>query len=52
MAEPLRRLAKAMNKYHVSGFVVHRPTKEKALTSALSPGIKALPADALPFLKV
>jgi predicted AAA+ superfamily ATPase len=52
MAEPLRRLAKAMNKYHVSGFVVHRPAKEKALTSALSPGIKALPADALPFLKV
>jgi predicted AAA+ superfamily ATPase len=47
MAEPLVRLAKAISRYRTSGFVIHRSSRDKALTSALRPEIQALPVDAL-----
>jgi predicted AAA+ superfamily ATPase len=47
MAEPLVRLAKAISRYRTKGFIIHRSSQDKALTSALRPGIQALPVDAL-----
>lgn len=46
-AEPLQRLDRAIRHYAVRRFVVHRPTGRPPHTTALSPGVKALPADRL-----
>ena len=46
-AEPVARLTRAMSRYRTTGFVIHRPSKDKAVTLALRPGVKALPIEAL-----
>jgi len=49
-AEPLLRLAKAIARYDVRRFVVHRASRSQRDMSALSPGVKALPIDRIPDL--
>jgi predicted AAA+ superfamily ATPase len=46
-AEPLLRLAKAIEGYDVRRFVVHRPSGGRRRPAALRPGVKALSADRL-----
>jgi predicted AAA+ superfamily ATPase len=41
MAAPLERLAKAIDRYKVQGFLAHRPSREVAGLTALRPGIQA-----------
>jgi hypothetical protein len=41
MAAPLDRLGKAISRYRVQRFLVHRPPPETAGLSALSPGVRA-----------
>ena len=50
MAEPLERLAKATSRYTVTPLVIHRGGREGFSTTALRPGIRALPIDQLPSL--
>ena len=45
--EPLLRLEKAIKRYDVRRFVVHRPSRGRRTFAALSPGVKALPVDRL-----
>lgn len=47
MARPLARLTAAIRGYQVRGLVVHRRPKTSHGTSALLPGVKAVPVDAL-----
>ena len=49
-AEPLQRLAKAVENYDVRRFLVHRPSGGARNTTALSPGVSALAADRLASL--
>jgi hypothetical protein len=57
-AEPLRRLAEAVNDYDIRRFVVHRPpgggqrprSDETRQSKALSPGVKAVSTNQLPGL--
>lgn len=46
-AEPVVRLTKTISSYDTTGFVIHRPSRDKPVTFALLQGIKALPIDAL-----
>lgn len=41
MADSLRRLARAMTRYRVDAFVVHRPPPSAPRYSALGPGVQA-----------
>ena len=41
MAVPLERLAKAIDRYKVEGFLAHRPSREVAGLKAVRPGIQA-----------
>ncbi len=45
MGHSVRQLLRKMDKYTVSGYVVHRPRAREASFSALAPGITALPAN-------
>ena len=47
MADSLVKLRASIQRYRTEGFVVHRPSKSSAGTSALLPGIKAGPVDDL-----
>ena len=47
MADPLDRLARAVSRYEVARFVVHRPLGAAARLSALRPGVRAGGIDAL-----
>ena len=46
-AEPLQRLDKAITRYDVQRFVVHRSSHGERGLSTLSPGVKAIPIDHL-----
>lgn len=47
MAEPLARLGRVADRYHVTGVVVHRGRPGVAVLTALSPGVKAMPVERL-----
>ncbi len=47
MAEPLVRLSRAISGYPTSSFLVHRKSKENAVTFALRPGVTGLSVDRL-----
>ncbi len=42
-AKSLRRLLPALDYYESEAFVVHQPAKSKTVTTALAPGVRALP---------
>ncbi|MCM8776567.1 MAG: DUF4143 domain-containing protein, partial [Candidatus Omnitrophica bacterium] len=48
MADPIHRLAKAVSRYTLEKAVIYRASpKYKEITTALSPGVKALPVNRL-----
>lgn len=47
MAYPIKRLREYISNYSVNSFLVHLPTRQQEKTSALIPGVKAIPCDAL-----
>ncbi|MFV1975118.1 MAG: ATP-binding protein [Candidatus Scalindua sp.] len=47
MAYPIKRLEKYVSGYSVKSFLVHLPSKNQENTSALVPGVKAIPSDLL-----
>lgn len=47
MAYPIKRLKEYVSGYSVKSFLVHLPSRKQETTSAIVPGVKAIPSDAL-----
>ena len=47
MAYPIKRLRGYISNYSVKSFLVHLPSGKQEITSALVPGVKAIPSNAL-----